>query len=202
MVCISKNNGAIIMKKWIIAFMVTLYVPNLLLIFIPAIDLTVIEPSNSSLIVKGMAVLFIADIVLSIVLAGANIVKAVTIHKRITPGEKESHNIGTLVIMKFVLLPFYVIHFLFWISAAFLASTPFTLPLWIIVPFGFMYGFMVMLVSAVLGISQMIFFGRESILTKKQTAIHSIWQLIPFVDAISCLNIYLKTKKQLGAARP
>lgn len=185
------------MKKWIISFMVTLYVPNLFLIFIPAIDLTVFEQSNSSLIVKGMAVLFIADIVLSIVLAGVNIVKAVTIHKQITPGEKESHNIGMLVIMKFGLLPFYVIHFLFWISAAFLASTPFTLPLWIIVPFGFLYGFMVMLVSTVHGISQIVFLGREEILTKKQCAIHSILQLIPFVDAISCLNIYLKTKSSL-----
>lgn len=187
------------MRKWtIIAFMIALYIPHLFIWLNPANFATTYDPSQPISPYYGFLYLLVGlAIIFSIVLAGMNLYQAIKMNKRVSPGDNKGHVMGTLVILKFVLLPFYVGHFICWLGIAFAASTLYTFMFWVIIPLGILYAGMVIAVSAALGISQIVFLGREEILTKKQCVIHSILQLIPFVDAISCLNIYLKTRNQL-----
>lgn len=187
------------MRKWLLmAFAATLCVPSILMWFVPMGDPDTLQnlPENDQLVFV-LFILTCAAIIFSIIFAVMNFHQAIVMNKRISPGDKRGRVVGTLAILKFVLIFFYINLSLFWIGFAFMASTLFTFVLWVFVPLGFLYGGMVVVVSAALGISQIVFLGREGVLTKSQCVIHSVLQLIPVVDAVDCLCVHLKVKKQL-----
>ena len=162
------------MKKWLVLFVVSLYL---------LIPLSSLHP----------ALEWIA-IILSLVSGCFNIANAVKMQHN--PNSETEISMKTIMILKLCLLPVYAACFMTLIVFGLLAlSIWFTIPALFAIPFIIAYSYFVLFVSSSLSISRIIILGRNGTLSIWQCAIHIILQLFFMADVVDSIIVSRKERR-------
>lgn len=136
----------------------------------------------------------IALFVFSVIFMIANIVNAFLGLRRTNRIKKSS--LGAIMGFKLAFIPFFVLHFYWFLIAMGATANPFLFVLWFIFPFLFLfYAFMVLFSTSSYLIVQIKKLGKSGVLTKKQCALHIIMQLLFFADVIDSVYLFIKYRK-------
>lgn len=177
------------MKKWLTGFLVNLY---LVQVFLVLLFFHLWEYP----LMYFLLGLFLLSVILSVVLFIINIVCAVRILISALMNQDKVNKFPTIAAYKLGLIPFFIINFVLWLIFAGATANPFLFLLWIIIPVGIIYTYMVLLGTSCYSISQIVILCKKGILTKKQSIFHIILQLFFLADIFDCLYLCLKFRKR------
>lgn len=173
-------------KKWLILFLVVLYISQVVQIF------GIVFPNtmpNSKLTNPYILLFFFASLLLIVI----NIVSAIKLQKH--PINSKGNPLKIIMVFKLALIPFYISNFVSGLIVAMLALNPLMFLLWALVALWIAYTFSTMLSTSAYGISLIITLGKKSILTRGECVKHIILQLIFVADVIDSIILFRKYGK-------
>ncbi len=129
--------------------------------------------------------------IITFVLAVINFVTAIKMHYIVRADSEMGKAVMTF---KLSLLPFFIINFILWMMFTLGTFNPFMMALWIFIPLGVAYTYMILLVTSTYAILHIINLQCLGLFTAKQTFIHSVCQLIFIIDIIDYWYVYKTTK--------
>lgn len=181
------------MKKWMIFFVVDLY---LLPIFLCFTFIFMPKPITTDTQFPVLAYFLIAFFLLSFLLGFVNIVHAVAMRKNVNLRKKKINIPKIILVFKLCLVPFFMLNFILWSIFALGCYSLFMIFLWVFIPFGIAYTYILLLVTSAYSISQIIVWNQNGILTKKQCVKYIILQLLFVIDVIAYIILYRKYGKK------
>ena len=182
-------------KKCLSALMVNLYLLQglvVLIVLLAVLDNVLgfieIESENTIIGMMCLAIIFFT-FVASVVLAVINIVAAVRLQYKAE--EIEISNVFRDILRyKLGLIPFFVINYALWAFAVGVTFNPFLMALWLFIPYGVTFAFLIMAATSAYLISYLFLLAKRGIITLKQRNTHAILQLIFIADVFD--TIYLR----------
>lgn len=167
------------MKKWLILFVVSLY------LYVPIASLQ-LHPGFVWIV-----------IILTFVSGCFNIANAVKMQRN--PNDEAEISMKSIMILKLCLLPVYAVCFIAFAGSVLMAlSIWFTIPALFALPGVIAFSYFVLFVSSSLAISRIIILCRRGFLSIVQCIVHIILQLFFVVDVIDSIIISTKERKKEG----
>lgn len=170
------------MKKLLSIFIIVLYFPSIFARFLDG---------------ESQLFVIIISMIIAFILACLNITYAIlgTKSLRTDPQKQQSVN-RTILIVKLALIPFFIINFSIWavFFGMFLLTPGGIIIDIILVPMGIGFTYVILLATSTYSISLLFTLYKNSILTRKQFILHSVFQLIFVADVIDQIVIKKFTK--------
>ncbi|MDR1131063.1 MAG: hypothetical protein LBL15_01415 [Oscillospiraceae bacterium] len=181
------------MKKNLSALLAALYLVQIFLVltfkFMP-------ESVTADYQIPPLAYFLFGFLLLSVVLAVINIIRGIKAYMASLYHVGMNDSFGTILAFKIGLVPFFLINFVLWAVVFVIgAFNPFMMFLWIFIPFGIGYTYLMLLATSAYTIPHIIRLKRGGHLTKRQCVFHVVLQLLFVTDVIDSIIFYSKYRK-------